>query len=672
MKSKLYGIFMERAYYSNSLSGFVAHSIDEVHGALSARHPFSQDERQRNAWRDQIAILQQVVDCFPDGRIYFEFEIPRIGKRADNILIIADTIFVLEFKVGEVRYTKDAIDQVLGYALDLKHFHEGSHHVQIVPIVVATAADEMPFKLHFPSDLVADPVLANSHSLKSAIERCLLGGSQQAIDYLVWERSIYKPTPTIMELAQALYKGHRVEEITRHDAGAINLSKTSDRINQIIDFSKTNDRKSICFITGVPGAGKTLAGLNIASQRSVAGTEEHAVFLSGNGPLVDVLREALARDEMSSNAGRAEKVKRADVERKVAQFIQNIHHFRDDCLKTDKAPVEHVVIFDEAQRAWTLEQTAAFMKQKKGVQEFEQSEPDFLISVMDRHTEWCTVICLVGGGQEINKGEAGIQAWIEALKEHYSDWDVYYSSSILSSELYVNKPEVVSWLKAKGREEELLHLSISMRSYRSEKVSDFVHALLSLDRDGAARILKEVKDQYPILVTRSIGQAKRWLREKVRGSHRAGIVVSSGAKRLRPCGIDTENGVRSNSGRDMISNWFLNGRSDVRSSSFLEVPATQFAIQGLELDWICVAWGEDFYFDGRQWCYQNFTGTSWKNVHSEEAQKYLLNAYRVLLTRARQGVVVYIPQGDVDDETRLIQFYDGTFEYFRSIGVEEI
>ena len=663
---------MGRAYYSNSFTNFMLQSINEVHGVLSAQHPFAQEESQRNAWREQIFFLQNNLKNLPNGQIYFEFEIPRIGKRVDNILIIHDIIFVLEFKVGETKYSREAVDQVVGYALDLKHFHEGSHNNIIIPILIATEAKAETAEIELQYDLVSNAIHANKQNFQAIIQECLLLSKHPPINHITWETSIYKPTPTITELAQALYKGHKVEEITRHDAGAINLSITSNRISQIIDHSKSKNRKSICFITGVPGAGKTLAGLNIANERSKIAEDEHAVFLSGNGPLVDVLREALRRDESKTYKERGIKILKADIERKVTQFIQNIHHFRDDCLKTQKAPIEKVVVFDEAQRAWTLEQTTAFMKQKKGIQDFSKSEPHFLIETMDRHKDWCTIICLIGGGQEINKGEAGLEAWIVALKDHFPQWDVYFSDLIISNRLYLINDNLKCWLHSNGYKEYELHLAVSVRSYRSEKVSDFVQALLDLNKALAQNILKEIVKTYPIIITRNINEARAWLKRKNRGTHRTGILVSSGARRLRPCGIDSENGIRSDSGRGTIANWFLNDRYDVRSSSFLEIPATQFAIQGLELDWTCVAWGEDFFFDGERWNYQNFTGTNWKKVNKEETKNYLLNTYRVLLTRARQGIVVYIPYGNCEDDTRNPKFYDNTYKYLLDIGIETL
>jgi hypothetical protein len=302
--------------------------------------------------------------------------------------------------------------------LDLQNFHEGSHHEKLIPVLISTNAE--PIENVFKNEAnLFEPLKANQQNLSDVINKTLLQSNGKQINAIDWENSIYKPTPTIIEAAQALYKGHNVKEISRHDAGAINLSKTTDCINNIIETAKRENKKSICFLTGVPGAGKTLAGLNIANERMKADEDEHAVFLSGNGPLVDVLREALTRDEVATSKENGEPLTKKVAAIKANAFIQNIHHFRDDNLISKKAPVEKVVVFDEAQRAWAKEQVSSFMKRKKGVEDFDMSEPEYLISVMNRHKDWCTIVCLIGGGQEINTGEAGVSEWIESLKQKY-------------------------------------------------------------------------------------------------------------------------------------------------------------------------------------------------------------------------------------------------------------
>ena len=217
----------------------------------------------------------------------------------------------------------------------------------------------------------------------------------------------FQPTPTIIEAAQTLYAQHSVDAIARHDAGARNLRVASQRIEELVEEARQQKHKIIVFVTGVPGAGKTLVGVNVATKKRDQTQPTHAVFLSGNGPLVEVLREALTRDEVTRLRTRRDKTRKGEVKQKIKAFIQNVHHFRDAGLSDNAAPSDHVVIFDEAQRAWNREMTASFMLRKKKRVGFTQSEPEFLISYLDRHDDWAVVICLVGGGQEINRARLG-------------------------------------------------------------------------------------------------------------------------------------------------------------------------------------------------------------------------------------------------------------------------
>lgn len=653
-----------RSYYQNTTTRFITEDKDSIFGQLAKMHQHKLEDQQKNAWLKQIEILKSGLSGI-DGAIFFEFSIPRMGKRVDNILICKNLIFVIEFKVGDSHYTKDARYQTIDYCLDLKNFHEGSHNQKIVPILIATNASEIDNNIDEALRLQSC-VLCNSDTfsciLKSVIAKYTCSKS---IDISWWANSTYKPTPTIIEAAQALYKGHSVQEISRSDAGAINLSKTAITINSIIENSKAKKRKSICLLTGVPGAGKTLAGLNIANERLRADESEHSVFLSGNGPLVNVLREALTRDSIEAAKAKGEKMNRYDAERKAKAFIQNIHHFRDDNIIDSDPPIEKVVVFDEAQRAWQKDQLAKFMKTKKGIENFDLSEPEFLVSVMDRHKDWCTIICLIGGGQEINTGEAGVSEWIDSLMQRYSHWDIYYSSKILSEEsTYLNNIFHLEWLKKKGVEEVDLHLAVSVRSFRSEKTSSFIHHLLENEHKKAAFVYDSLKESFPIYLTRDLQSAKKWLKRISLGSERIGLIASSGGRRLKAEGIDVKNEIEP-------ANWFLNDREDVRSSYFLEDIATEFDIQGLEIDYTCVAWDINLFYDNG-WKFQSFRGSKWMNIIQEPARKYLLNSYRVLLTRARQGMVIYIPEGNDEDHTRPKRLYDSTYYYLKSCGIRSL
>jgi hypothetical protein len=400
---------MNRAYYNSTITDFLNEDNDSIYGKISGKYDLNKLAiQQSNAWKSQIKILKSHLTSL-NGNIYFEFTIPRMGKKVDNILIIDNCLFVLKFKIGSNIYEKHALDQAFDYGLDLNNFHEGSHNKNIIPILIADEANEVEICFIKTIDNLYETIRTNSKNLEAVINLGLKNISRsEIINCDNWEKSIYKPTPTIIEAATALYKKHNVEEISRSDSGAENLSVTSNCISEIIDYSKINNKKSICFITGVPGAGKTLAGLNIANLRSNYEKEEHAVFLSGNGPLVDVLKEALTRDKVKSAKEKNIYITKDTAKNEVKSFIQNIHHFRDEYIKDLKAPIEKVTIFDEAQRAWTKEQASNFMKRNKGISHFNKSEPEFLIEVMDRHETWCTVVCLIGGGQEINTGEAGL------------------------------------------------------------------------------------------------------------------------------------------------------------------------------------------------------------------------------------------------------------------------
>lgn len=654
---------MNRAYYKNSISSFILEDRNSILGKLSINHTNRQlEDLQKNAWLKQIDILKDQLKSL-SGQIYFEFAIPRMGKRVDNVVILEDKIFLLEFKVGSQNYSFHDQEQVLDYTLDLQNFHEGSHNEILIPVLIATNAEKVYNSIN---DILDHKKVAKSN--KENLREILfnfLDQKEYSFDHHKWGTSIYKPTPTIVEAARALYKGHKVEEISRSDSGAINLSKTANCLNSIIENAKINKRKAICFVTGVPGAGKTLAGLNIANDRMKADEDEHAVFLSGNGPLVDVLREALARDLVLSSKLEGSPITKKSAQRETSAFIQNIHHFRDEYLKHAKKPTEKVVVFDEAQRAWNESQVSSFMRRKKGIENFNMSEPEFLIDVMDRHDDWCSIICLIGGGQEINTGEAGLEEWINSLKKSYSNWDIYFSSSISSNSNYMKTLETRNWLNHNANSEGELHLSVSVRSFRSEKLAEFIHNLLELKVEEAFHLYSQINTVYPIVVTRNLKSAKQWLNAKAKGSERIGIVASSGARRLRALGIDVKNEISA-------PNWFLNDKNDIRSSYFLEEIATEFDIQGLEIDWTCLAWGANFYLNNNEWYYQNFKGTKWQNIKQEVSKEYLKNTYRVLLTRARQGMIIYIPEGSKKDLTRESKFYDETYTYLKQIGLKEI
>jgi hypothetical protein len=656
---------LARCWYADSIEAFSTTTVESVVGALSLANPLDTTPDQVIAWREQVSLLRSRLQGLA-GTVYFEFDIPRIGRRIDVVLVIRCVVFVIEFKVGAKSFDRSSINQVWDYALDLKNFHETSHGVSLVPVLVATEATQAPpLRIEFAEDGVAAPLETRVADLRSALDQVLAKVAGQPIDAERWSLGNYRPTPTIIEAAKALYANHTVDAIARNDAKAVNLQVTSRRVEELIEEARTRNRKLICFVTGVPGAGKTLVGLNVATRRDET-SPTHAVFLSGNGPLVAVLRAALIRDERERRRLRGEKRSKGREANPVKSFIQNVHHFRDAALMDREAPpVDRVAIFDEAQRAWNLAKTRDFMKRRKGQPDFYFSEPAFLLSYMDRHPDWAVIVCLVGGGQEIHTGEGGIAEWLDAANEHYPHWDLYISEKLSDTEYAAGRALEVATRNPNVRFEDSLHLSVSMRSFRAESLSSFVKFLLDRKEAEARAHLERLRGRYPICITRNIERAKTWVRASARGSERFGLLASSKAIRLKPYAID----VRVDS--DPV-HWFLGESTDIRSSQYLEDVATEFQVQGLELDWTIVNWDGDLRVTSEDWAYHDFRGQKWQRVNKPENQLFLKNAYRVLLTRARQGMVIFVPPGDDNDPTRSSKFYDPTYWYLQRLGLREI
>jgi len=619
--------------------------------------------------------------------------------------LLRGIVFVIEFKAGQDVYLRADMEQVLDYALDLKNFHLDSHQRTIVPILVATDAAQSSQELFFSvyDDQIYNPLLTNIDHLGKLIVDVIEHEQAQPSsvnEFANWAISRYSPTPTIIEAASALYQNHSVEDITRHEAAGAALEETTQFVLDVINHSKEHQEKSICFVTGVPGAGKTLVGLNVAIQQSIKaendpeGERNLAVYLSGNGPLVKVLTAALAKDKQRREREKGNRYNITDAKREVSQFIQIIHRYRSNMLAKIKLPitngkleideaksiahhtaghgeVEHVAIFDEAQRSWDLEHLAGWLARggsrggMKKVANFPMSEAEFLIWSLDLRKDWAVIVCLVGGGQEINTGEAGIGEWIRAVNETFPEWKVYLSKHLTDKEYAEGNVAELVRNNPNAQQVDQLHLAVSMRSFRAENLSKFVHYVLDRDIEQAKDIYQSFKERYPIVLTRDLNKAKRWLEEKARGSERYGMVVSSQAYRLKPLAID----VRL---QPDIESWFLADKMDVRSSLFLEDVATEFDIQGLELDWTCLVWDGDFRYTPDGWDHNAFRGSKWQKIRQKEAQSYQLNAYRVLMTRARQGMIICVPQGNPNDHTRQPEFYDDTYNYLKSIGLEEI
>lgn len=690
----------KRYLYSDTIDSFLQKNTDTIVGEITLSATQDINKETSNSWQQEVEVLKDVLSPYAQkGSVYFEYNIPRMGRRADVIVLIDGIVFVLEFKTSEQKFTREALIQVWDYAIDLKNFQEGSRDRILIPIVVAPKEKNKNCHIELKpfEDYVYQPLVSNNERLSECFDKMLSNIIPKHTftkeDDDVWAKSGYDPTPTIIEAAVALYEHHTVEEITKHDG---EIEVTAKCLDKIINECQSNKRKAICFITGVPGAGKTLIGLQTAIKQFEK--ENKAVYLSGNYPLVEVLQEALARDYVKRSRDDYKKGKtnnkpctKTDAKSKVKAFIQMIHHYRDLYLEgtevkngqivpiegyfqshTDKAyvPAEHIAIFDEAQRAWTKEELARFMKEKKKIENFPFSEPEYLISCMDRQPDWGLVFCLIGGGQEINKGEAGIAEWLKAMNEHFTDWDIYMSDKLVDKEYAEGNALDIINDQERLHIEPSLHLSMSMRSFRAEKVSLFVHQLLDLKKEEATQTLKDLNN-YPIVLTRSLDVAKKWLKSHARGSERYGILASSKAERLKAISINVRY-------QPDFVHWFLEDENDIRSSNALEDTLTEFKVQGLEIDWACVAWDADLRLNDKhtQWKHcQLRSGTKWQNINKEINQQYQLNAYRVLLTRARQGMVIVVPNGDhgvPPDETRKPEWYDGIYNYLKEIGIKEI
>lgn len=704
-----------RCLYAAMFSEFLSKEPLAVLGTLHNNYHGDALTTTDEAWMGEIELMQQVLEPWREeqGQIVFEYDIPRLGKRIDVVLLLRGMIFCLEFKVGKKEEFQAGIEQVMDYALDLKNFHLFSHDKKIVPILIPTKYKEYTtvFQPSVYNDDIYNPMITGEEHLQELISKVLEHAGAKREDGGIdnWLISPYAPTPTIIEAARTLYENHSVEDITRHEADKVSTDTTINYILQVIQQSKDRQQKSICFVTGVPGAGKTLVGLDVAIKQTYKDgeldKENGAVYLSGNGPLVAVLIEALARDNQKKCSERGERKNMSDSRREVSEFIQIIHRYRDNMLAKIKNPVEngeleidpekavklaatgygeveHVAIFDEAQRSWTHKRIADYLKRggtygnKLKVPNFPMSEAEFLIWSLDQREDWAVIICLVGGGQEINTGEAGITEWIKALNNRFKHWNVFISNKLTDPEYAEGRVNDLLRENSNVTFSDSLHLAVSLRSFRAETLSAFIHSLLSFAPD-ASSLYQDVKQKkYPIILTRDMDKARKWLRKMARGTQQTGVLVTKVAARFKPLAVNI-----LPQGDENAVHWFLEDKTDIRSSNYLEDAATEIQVQGLELDYACVLWDADMRCEEGSWAYYKFNGKNkWNPENNNESRKYMLNAYRVLLTRARQGIVICVPYGNSnktpegfpEDPTRLPEFYNGTYEYLKSLGLEEL
>ena len=638
--------------FAGSVADFRSFDEDALIGRLIDGVAATGVDGHRNAqiaaWREEIRILrrQLIEPEFQPWFIVLEFEIPRRSRRPDAVLLNGGVVYVVEFKVGAQVHDATSRWQVESYAMDLRDFHEGSHGRVIVPMLCATdavgvqedaARDVVDAGLTnvilATGDDLAERVLAASRRFRS---------DRESIDPAHWLESPYRPTPSIIEAAAHLYDGHGVRELSHRHAH--NLDRTTDMLVAEIERARSERRRVVCFVTGIPGAGKTLTGLDVVHDPELRSDSAAAgIFLSGNGPLVKVVREALVMHQMSKGRRRNECV------HEVGTFIQNVHQFlRYHRENPEARPHEHVVVFDEAQRAWDQAQ----MSRKHDVA---ASEAEELLGVMERLADWAVVIALVGGGQEIYLGEAGLEEWGRAIATRLDRWHLVASPEVLSGGGSVAGHRLFDGPvppALRFREEPLAHLATGVRSYRAQRWAEWVNELLALRLDSARALVPD-SHEFPCVVTRSLTDARDWLRSMraAEPEHRTGLVATSEDQRLRAYGLESSSAFRIGYPFDK---WFLAPPDDSRSSFALEVAASEFECQGLELDWVGMCWGGDLtpVEDSQSWEYRRFRGAGWQNVHRDAERAYVRNRYRVLLTRARRGMVIWVPIGSEVDPTR--------------------
>jgi hypothetical protein len=636
-------------------SGYVAELLTSEPEAIVQRlalrlvetHHLNRDT-QLHAWRQQIVLLCTALQCAPrEWRVLFEYPLLRLGRRIDTVLLTDSAILVLEFKVGATTVSLIDRQQTEDYALDLFDFHAESRAHPLVPILVATQARPAPAQWPLLWHGVTPVFTASAATLGALVidMAARIPLAAQPLDTEAWEAAPYRPVPTIVEAATMLYSRHSVAEIAAARADVGNLGRTTDAACRAIESARSEQRHEVLFITGIPGAGKTLCGLNV-----VFGATTGAAFLTGNLPLVYVMREALARDAQKQGGN----LRMA--RQKTESAIQPLMGFLRDNIDRSEPPHEHVIVFDEAQRAWD----AAYGHRKFGRT---ASEAALFLDIMQRHRDWAVIVALVGNGQEINTGEAGLAAWGEALAER-PEWRVRAAPGVLGGadlrqRLFERAPETLSLDSA-------LHLDVPVRSIRSAAAAPWVDAVLVGDA-GRAAAIADSAGGIPFLLTRSLPAMREALRQLARGTRRAGLVCSAGARRLVAEGLSPN---FPHLDETAVANWFLRQWPDVRASDALEMPATQFACQGLELDHVGLCWGNDLIRRGGdpRWLARNFAGTRWQERKGEATIAYQINTYRVLLTRARYETVIWVPTGDPGDATRRPDEFDAIARFLVACG----
>tara|TARA_R110002049_G_scaffold137350_2_gene297353 strand:+ start:34176 stop:36176 length:2001 start_codon:yes stop_codon:yes gene_type:complete len=647
-----------KSYYASSVATFLHEPTEAIVGKLAIRvgsEHSGNEAAQIGAWRTQVDLLKSSLSEFDlnEWGILLEMPLLRLGRRIDAIILIGDYVACIEFKVGAARFGNSDANQAVDYALCLRDFHGGSRGHRIIPIL---CADQAPAERQVAEISILDGVAKCLHVNGSGLAPALRSIAQLSdagqIAWADYDASSYNPTPDIVTAAKGLYAGHSVREIGRADAPAEALERTANRLRHIIEQARKRGDKVVCFVTGEPGSGKTLLGLDLVLSGSagrVAG--EPSALLSGNRPLVYVLQAAMAEDARARLG-----VKASEAKRQAQQALQTLLGYLRDHLEPDSNPPEHVIVFDEAQRAWNAETGMKLLGRAS-------SEPELFLEIMGR-LPWAALVCLVGPGQEINRGEGGLALWGEALASNLQ-WKTYVSSEAMKG--HSGMSGLTDSLLGHAIQVEIepeLHLTTNLRAYRNSLHGNWVSALLTSDIEAAAAIASDM-EHPPALLTRDLNVMKNWLAARRRGEQRVGLLASSGAVRLIADGIPSS--PRSNE-LDQVVHWFLRPADDFRSSSVLEVPLSEFVCQGLEIDYAGLCWGNDLIWSDGVWTPQKMRAPKWQKLNKTETRQYRINSYRVLLTRARAGTIIFVPRGNENDPTRRPADFDDVFDVLQKSG----
>lgn len=681
-----------RATVADFLATPPAQGLDQLTAGLAAQG-FDLTPDQRVAWVEEWARLQtalgSLLDAQPttkDWALLLEYPIPGRRKRIDAVLLTQHGIIVVEFKSGD-EASSAARWQTREYCWNLRDFHRESRGVPLAPVLCVAElpqpAEAGSLEYSDRHNLVLDLQSCNPAGLAAALARAfdrLRAHPDWRFDSARWDSSRVQPTPSVIEFAQQIFHGHDVREISH--ATADNTDAAFDRVREAVMEAQRQGKRIICFVTGVPGAGKTLVGLNVAYRSEMVEAAGGPVcFASGNKPLLDVLEKALVRNRSRNSRQHRE------VRHDLSAPRQDVHEYVRIFLSAEEvqSPAFQAIVFDEAQRVWDADKLLDGLNTRKRRRQLNQeqierilchgrSEPELLLSLMERCPKWCVVVALVGGGQEIHTGEAGLGAWGKALAGRKVPWTVWASTDALEGgvgsagqrlfgDTLPNDVDVI-------RHDDL-HLAVSKRCFRAERYAEWVNHVVNGNAEKARELATELSE-FPVFVARDLPKARELIRRHADAGLRCGLLASSGAVRLRADGIEVSPEFR---GGIKFPDWFLRPFGDIRSSSQLEVAATEFECQGLELDWCCVCWGNDFVAspNGNGWMFQRLRSPGgvaprWSAEDDAEVCEFIRNKYRVLLTRARAGVVIFVPRGSDSDSTHPPENFNATVDYLRRCG----